>query len=90
MQEEKLPSHALFEKAIQAAEPAQIDGLWAILKYKEMGIMRKIRSMCHILGLKYENVEKNLPKDENGRIYDSSTRHMIHKYLISVSQNNQD
>ena len=84
------PDHALFEKAINSAEEAQIDGLWAILKYKEMGIMRKIKSMCFVLGLEYENVEKDLPKGDDGRIFDSATRHMIHKYLISVSQPEKD
>jgi hypothetical protein len=82
----EIPNHALLEKAIASADPAQIDGLWAILKYKEMGIMRKIKSMCCVLGLKYENVDEKLPKDTEGRILDVNTRHMIHKYLISVSK----
>lgn len=85
-EKDNIPDHALLKKAINSAEDAQIDGLWAVLKYKEMGILRKIKSMCFILGLNFENVERDLPKDDQGRIYDFYTRHMIHKYLISASQ----
>lgn len=68
---------------IETANLAQIDGLWAILKYKEIGIMRKLMAMCEVLSISFDSVKDSLPQDENGRILDFETRKQIHEYLIS-------
>ena len=39
----------LFRKIGEANEH-QMDALWAILKYRDMGILRKILAMCEVLG----------------------------------------
>ncbi len=71
--------------AIQEASPEQVDALWSILKYKEIGIFRKIKSMSAVLQLNFNEIVDSLPKDENGRMIDHKTRHLIHDVLIHVS-----
>ena len=72
--------------AITKATPEQVDTLWSILKYKEIGIYRKIKCMSSVLGLNFENVIADLPKDDSGRILDYKTRHLIHDTLIQYSK----
>ena len=55
---------------INQANEAQIDSLWAILKYKEIGIYRKIACMCEVLDLDMELAMEGLPQDEEGRVLD--------------------
>ena len=71
--------------AIESANSEQLDTLWSILKYKEIGIFRKIKCMTHVLGLDFTQLVDNLPKDDEGRVLDYRTRHMIHDILIKVS-----
>lgn len=67
--------------------PHKIDSLWAILKYKEIGILRKIMAMASVMGLDDIDLEE-FPKDpDTGRIIDKKTRHLINETLIQVSQN---
>tara|TARA_Y100001958_G_C21048158_1_gene415355 strand:+ start:125 stop:427 length:303 start_codon:yes stop_codon:yes gene_type:complete len=70
---------------INEANEAQVDSLWAILKYKEIGIYRKIACMCEVLGLDFDSAIEGLPQDEEGRVLDYKTRHLIHDTLIGVS-----
>ena len=72
----------LFEK-ISEANQNQMDALWAILKYRDMGILRKILAMCEVLNLNSDDVVSNLPQDENGRIYDSKNRFLLSRALIN-------
>ena len=74
----------LLEKISQANE-AQVDSMWAILKYKEIGIYRKVACMCEVLNQDFENILGSLPQDEEGLILDYKTRHLIHDALIGVS-----
>ena len=71
--------------AITKATPEQVDTLWSILKYKEIGIYRKIKCMSSVLGLNFDKVVTDLTKDETGRILDHKTRHLIHDILIQNS-----
>ena len=71
--------------AITEATPEQIDTIWSILKYKEIGIYRKIKCMSSVLGLHFEAIVSDLPKDDFGRILDQKTRHLIHDTLIKHS-----
>ena len=73
---------------ISNANNAQIDALWAILKYRDMGILRKVLAMCEVLNLNSSSVVENLPQDENGRIYDSRNRHILTQALIKASKQN--
>ena len=70
---------------INEANEAQVDSLWAILKYKEIGIYRKIACMCEVLDLDFDDAINGLPQDEEGRVLDYKTRHLIHDTLIEVS-----
>ena len=72
----------LFEEIGQANEH-QMDALWAILKYRDMGILRKIYAMCEVLDLDKEKVISSLPQDENGRIYDSKNRFLLSRALLN-------
>lgn len=74
----------LLDKISQANE-AQVDSIWAILKYKEIGIYRKIACICEVLNLDFQESLSDLPQDEEGRILDYNTRHLIHDTLIGVS-----
>ena len=72
--------------AINKAGEKQIDGLWAILKYREIGIMRKLKSMSALLGVSEEEVISEAPQDEENRILDYTTRQEIHKTLLKASK----
>jgi hypothetical protein len=76
----------LFTKISEANEH-QMDALWAILKYRDMGILRKIQAMCEVLGLNKDEVISNLPQDENGRIYDSKNRFLLSRALLNNTNN---
>ena len=68
--------------AIESANSEQLDTLWSILKYKEIGIFRKVKCMTHVLGLDFTQILDALPKDDEGRVLDYKTRQMIHDILI--------
>lgn len=72
--------------SISDANNAQIDGLWAILKCRDMGILRKVFAMCEVLNLDPNEVVANLPQDKNGRIYDSRNRYILTQALIKASK----
>ena len=72
--------------AIQLAESEEIDGLWAILKYKDIGIMRKLKSMSALLDIDDNKVIDEAPQDEHNRIIDFKTRNKIHKTLLENSK----
>jgi hypothetical protein len=72
--------------AIEEATPEQIDLCWAVLKYKEIGVFRKVKSLCSAFGLDFDRVINELPQVD-GRVVDRETRHLIHETLIKVSQN---
>ena len=76
---------AILVEAIESANPVQVDTLWSILKYKEIGILRKVKCMSDVLHLNTSAVINELPTDEEGRVLDYKTRHMIHDVLIKVS-----
>jgi len=76
---------AMLVSAIESANSEQLDTLWSILKYKEIGIFRKMKCMTQVLGLDFTQLVDNLPKDDEGRVLDYRTRHMIHDILIKVS-----
>ncbi len=78
-------SGAMLVDAIRDASPVQVDTLWSILKYKEIGILRKIKCMSEVLHLNTGAVINELPTDDDGRVLDYKTRHMIHDVLIKVS-----
>ena len=75
-------NNLLFNKIGEANE-YQMDALWAILKYRDMGILRKIFAMCEVLGIDKNEVVSNLPQDENGRIYDSKNRFLLSRALLN-------
>ena len=79
------PNIVKLENIIAKATADQIDILWAILKYKEIGIYRKVKCMCVVLGSDLEDAVSLLPKDQDGRILDYKSRHMIHDILIKYS-----
>jgi hypothetical protein len=70
-------------KLISSANPSQVDAIWAILKYREMGILRKVNSILEVLQVEKNPVIKELPVDKEGRVLDFKTRTIIHEALIS-------
>ena len=76
----------LLVSAIEQADVVEINTLWAVLKYKELGIFKKLKSMALILDVNFEEVLKDVPRDEEERVLDKKTRHLIHDVLIEVSQ----
>jgi len=76
----------LLVSAIEQADEVEINTLWAVLKYKELGIFKKLKSMALILDVNFEEVLKDVPRDEEERVLDKKTRHLIHDVLIEVSQ----
>jgi hypothetical protein len=84
MQNTEIPTIA---NAILNASNAQLDCLWAILKYKEIGILRKVKCMKEILQFDLDQALKELPLNDNGYIVDYKTRHLIHDILLEKSKN---
>ena len=80
MNEENL----LFVK-MGSADEHQMDALWAILKNRDIGILRKILAMCAVLQIDKDEVVSHLPQDENGRIYDSKNRFLLSRALLKAS-----
>ena len=74
------------KSAINGAGEEKIDVMWAILKYREIGIMRKLKSMSALLGLQEDEVIAEAPQDENNRILDYTTRQEIHETLLEASK----
>ena len=74
-------------EAIGKANLDVVDGLWAILKYREIGIFRKLSAMCAILGLDKQAVLSEADTDKEGRILDKPTRKIIHDALLEASKN---
>ena len=74
------------DSSLREANDAQVDAVWAILKYREIGIYRKLASISEVLNLNFEEVVSQFPSDEEGRVLDHKTRHMIHDTLISLSE----
>jgi len=73
------------EEAISSSSDVDVDTIWALLKYKEIGIFRKVACICNLLDLNFNKSIKEMPQDDNGRILDYKTRHLIHDALIKSS-----
>ena len=48
-----------FEDAISKTNDTNIDTLWAILKYKEIGIYRKVKCMSEVLGVDFDQPQES-------------------------------
>lgn len=84
MQNTEIPT---ISQAIDKANAAQIDCLWAILKYKEIGILRKVKCMSELLAFDLDKACSELPINEQGYIADYKSRHLIHDILLEKSRN---
>jgi len=71
----------LVEK-LEEANMVELDIAFALLKYREIGIYRKIQAICLSFNLNLDEVLKGLPQEE-GRLLDWETRHFIHHYMIA-------
>jgi hypothetical protein len=69
-------------KIVKKTDDVEADAIWAILKYKNIGILRKVMCICKVLDIDTQDVLATLPKDENGRYLDKPTRKLIHDALI--------
>lgn len=74
-------SNPLVQKLTNANE-TELDVAFALLKYKEIGIYRKIKAMCCAFNLNFEESLQDLPQ-ENGRLLDRETRHFIHDFMLA-------
>ena len=75
----------LLASSLAQANEAQVDAVWAILKYREIGIYRKIACTCEVLNLDFEDVVSQCPTDEDGRVLDHKTRHLVHDALMELA-----
>jgi hypothetical protein len=82
---ETITTENILTDAIATSTSVQIDASWAILKYKEIGIYRKVACLASLFNIDFEEITHQLPKDEEGRLLDFKTRHIIHEALLSVS-----
>lgn len=71
----------LVEK-LENANMVELDIAFALLKYREIGIYRKIQALCWSFNLNLDEVLQGLPQEE-GRLLDWDTRHFIHHYMIT-------
>ncbi len=71
---------------IDEIDATGLDALWAILKYKEIGILRKVKCMAYVLNVSPDELINQLPQDE-GRLLDKPARTEIHEHLIARSKN---
>lgn len=69
-------------ETLENASETELDVAFALLKYKEIGIYRKIKGLCLAFNLDFDTVIKDLPQ-ENGRLLDRETRHFIHDYMLA-------
>lgn len=76
---------SLLKNLIDQIDDTGLDALWAILKYKEIGILRKVKCMAYILNVSADELINQLPQDE-GRLLDKPTRTQIHEHLIARSK----
>lgn len=74
-------NNPLVQKLSNASE-TELDVAFALLKYKEIGIYRKVKGLCLAFNLNFEEVIKILPQ-ENGRLLDRETRHFIHDFMLA-------
>lgn len=66
-----------FLDAVKNCNKAQKDALFGILKYRDIGILRKTHAFAEILNLsKQETTDliESLPKTSDGRVLDLATR----------------
>ena len=74
-----------FNNAISKSSLEDLDSLWALLKYQDIGILRKMKAICKILKIDFEQISEFLPKNDQGWILDRPTRHLVHDILIKYS-----
>lgn len=73
-------------KLIKGASIEQIDALWAILKYRELGVYKKLLAMACVLRCDPQVLISEAPKeDDSDRILSSDTRYAIHAPLLERS-----
>ncbi len=78
----------VLSEAIENANEAQVDCLWAILKYRDLNILRKLKCMAEVFGPNFdlENALNEVPRTHKGFIIDHTTRHLIHDVLLKRSK----
>lgn len=74
--------NAKLDKLLENCDDVTADAVWAILRYKNIGILRKMKCICKVLELDHTEVLQDIPKDEKGRYLDKPTRNIIHNALI--------
>jgi hypothetical protein len=73
------------ELAIRNSNIETINTLWALLKYRELGILKKINCMAQVLGIDSDDFLRCMVSDEDGRVIDKASRKIIHDILIKYS-----
>lgn len=74
----------LYDK-LKYCDDVTADSVWAILRYKNIGILRKVMCICKILNLDSATILSSFPTDESGRYLDKPIRKEIHEVLIKRS-----
>ena len=83
-----------FETAVERCNNAQLDGAFAVLKYRQIGILRKVKSIAEIFNVDALHLIEALPTTTDGRLLDSPSRALIcvalekrHKELLNKENN---
>jgi hypothetical protein len=76
---------AEFKILVSECSEAQLDAAFAVLKYREIGILRKAKSLAAIFQTDSDTITDGLPKVD-GRVLDEVSRAMICDLLIAKSR----
>lgn len=86
-----------FLKAVSNCDEVQLDLAFAALKYRELGILRKIRCFAFIFfaqkpdSFARDEAEliESMPATTDGRVLDKPSRTLVHDALIERVKNGQ-
>ena len=67
-------------------DESQLDLAFAILKYKEIGIVRKIKCWAKIFDMDGNELVDSFPKSIDNRVLDKTSRKIVHNYLMERIQ----
>jgi hypothetical protein len=71
--------------AMSAAKIEEINLAWSTIRDEKLVIYPKIKQICYIFGVDFEETVDCLPKDDTGRLLDKKSRHYICQQLVQLS-----
>ena len=77
------------EQKILECSEEQLDTAFAVLKYPQIGILRKIKCISLIFGVDFGDLIDTLPKSNDDRILSKKTKAIIRDLLMKRVNNGQ-